>query len=120
LDSHFKTRVTVDKNYGKDEKKIVFCDTEKRHAELKIRLHYDGLTQLDFFKAVLAGYIESDELFMPYLDKIKESHSKHGKIRKQASKKIYEKSVENKNKFALSDEEIENIFDILEEEHADI
>ena len=110
----------MDKNYGKDEKKIVFCDTEKRHAELKIRLHYDGLTQLDFFKAVLAGYIESDELFMPYLDKIKESHSKHGKIRKQASKKIYEKSVENKNKFALSDEEIENIFDILEEEHTDI
>lgn len=29
-------------------KKIIFEDTDKRHADLKIRLHYDGLTQRDF------------------------------------------------------------------------
>ncbi len=106
--------------YGKKEKKIVFYDTEKRHAELKIRLHYDGLTQFDFFKAIVSGYGENDDTFMEYLKKIKEKYSKHGKARKKASEKMYEKGVENKNKFALSKEEIENIFDILEEEYTDI
>ena len=34
--------------YGEAGKKIVFYDSEKNHAELKIRLHYDGLTQSAF------------------------------------------------------------------------
>ena len=110
----------MDKDYGRGKKKIIFYDTEKRHAELKIRLHYDGLTQLDFFKAVVAGYVEKDNLFMQYLNKIKEQYSKHGKVRRKASEKIYEEGVENENKFALTAEEIENIFDILEEEHTEI
>ena len=35
--------------YGNREKKIVFNETDSRHAELKIKLHYDGLKQGEFF-----------------------------------------------------------------------
>ena len=34
-------------------KKIIFEDTDKRHADLKIRLHYDGLTQGVFFRMLV-------------------------------------------------------------------
>ena len=46
--------------YGKNLKKVVFADTDKRHADLKIRLRYDGLTQLQFFQSIVTGYIEKD------------------------------------------------------------
>ena len=95
--------------YGKGEKKIVFYDTEKKHADLKIRLHYDGLTQTDFFRGIVSGYTEGDENLILYIDKLKESHGKQGKGKRLASKKLREQCEENKNKFALSEKEIENI-----------
>ena len=106
--------------YGKSEKKIVFYDTEKKHADLKIRLHYDGLTQTDFFCGIINGYIEGDENLILYINKLKESYGKHGRGRRLASKKLQELGKENKNKFALSEKEVENIYDTLEKEYSDI
>ena len=48
-------------NYGKNTKKIVFLDTDHRHAQLILRLRHHGLTQSDFFRALISGYIEGDE-----------------------------------------------------------
>ena len=44
-------------DYGTREKKIVFNDTDKRHADLKIRLQHDDLRQAEFFRAMITGYI---------------------------------------------------------------
>ncbi len=103
-----------------DLKRVIFLDSEKRHADLKIRLHYDGLSQTDFFRGMVTGYLEKDELLIPFLDELRRSLSKHGKQRLEASKKLHKKGLGNKSKFALSDSEVENIFDILEEEFPDI
>ena len=103
-----------------ETKRIIFLDTEKRHADLKIRLHYDGLTQTDFFKGIVTGYLEKDELLKPFMEKLVKEFSRHGKKRLADSKKLYDRGLENKGKFALSEEEVEDIFDILEEELADI
>ena len=46
--------------YGKNEKRISFMDTDKRNAELLIRLKHDGLTKTKFFRALLTGYLERD------------------------------------------------------------
>jgi len=105
---------------GKNQKKVVFYDTEKRHAELKVRLHYDGLTQTGFFRSIITGYIEKDEILMEYLSKVKEELSTQGKTKRTASQKLYEKGNKLKNEFALDSGELENIFDILEEEHPDL
>ena len=108
------------KGGGKNQKKVVFYDTEKRHAELKIRLHYDGLTQTGFFRSMITGYIEKDEDLMEYLLKIKQEQGTQGKTKVSASQKLYKKGNEIKNEFALDSSELENIFDILEEEHPDL
>ena len=44
--------------------KIVFYDTEKRKAELKIKLHGDGLSQADFFRSVIIAYLSDVVIFM--------------------------------------------------------
>jgi len=106
--------------YGEAGKKIVFYDSEKNHAELKIRLHYDGLTQSAFFREIVAGYVTQDENILKYIEKVKleKGTQSKGKIKKvskmNASKK---KTIQ---KFALDQNDIENIFDILEEECPEI
>ena len=45
--------------YGQEGKKIVFQDSDKRHADLRIRLRHDGLTQIQFFQAMITGYLET-------------------------------------------------------------
>ena len=42
-------------NYGKDLKKICFEELDKRHADLKIRLHADGIKQGEFFSLLGAS-----------------------------------------------------------------
>ena len=101
--------------------KITFYDTEKRKAELKIKLHHDGLTQADFFRSVISAYIIEEDDFMKWFVDYRATNSKirskanQSKILKQA-----DKANQTKNKFGLGNDEIENIFDILEREHPDL
>ena len=50
------------------EKRVVFTDTDVRHAQLKIRLQHDGFTQSDFFRAIITGYLENDGQIVKFLD----------------------------------------------------
>ena len=51
-------------------KKIVFDDTDIRHAQLRIRLQNDGLSQAEFFRAMITGYIEKDKNIIKYFGTI--------------------------------------------------
>jgi len=102
--------------YGKGGKKIVFYDSDKRHADLKIRLHYDGLTQSAFFRGLVSGYLAQDEDLMSYIDTLKEQTKVQSASKKNKIKSLSQAREETIDKFALKDSEIESIFDILEEE----
>ena len=96
-------------------KQICFETKVKRHADLKIRLHYDELSAKEFFNEIVNGYIQHDERILNFIDEIKErklvSKAKRKKI--SASRK---KAKMIKNQFALDEDEIENIFDIINKE----
>ena len=47
--------------YGKEKKQIVFEALDKKHADLRIRLHYDGIKQGEFFRCFIDGYLEKNE-----------------------------------------------------------
>ena len=102
------------------EKKILFTDTDKRHADLKLRLHYDGLTQADFFRSLITGYLEKDENIMNFIAGVQESKNIHSKQKRAKSKKLEEEGENLMKKLGLGEEEIENIFDLLEEEYPDL
>ena len=106
--------------YGEAGKKIVFYDSEKNHAELKIRLHYDGLTQSAFFREVVAGYVSQDENIVKFIQEVKERSDTQSKKKMKKISKMNKAKKQTVQKFALDESEIENIFDILEEECPDL
>lgn len=105
-------------SYGKTDKKILFYDTDKRHAELKIRLQYDGLKQSEFFRAMVTGYLEEDPSIMEYVDAYKESDGRQSGRQQKITQKETKQGRELAKTFA--ENEIENIFDIIERENPEL
>ncbi len=106
--------------YGKNDKRISFMDTDKRAAELLIRLKHDGLTKTKFFRAILSGYLERDPSVVEFIERTKDKESVQSKSKLNKIKKIEEKGKKSKNTFGLDQDDIENIFDMLEKEHPDL
>jgi|TARA_R100000081_G_C4775919_1_gene148563 hypothetical protein len=107
-------------SYGKKDKRISFVDTDKRIADFIVRLKHDGLTKTKFFKSVLSGYLDMNPLIMEFVDQTKEEIQAQSISKSNKIKKARENGQSVKNKFALDDGEIENIFDMLEKEHPDL
>ncbi len=92
-------------------------ENDRVHADLKLKIHYDGITQSDFFRGCVRAYLEEEGAFMAFLDRLKERRTKIAKgVRKSANKDQASASLQ-KTKFGLNLDEIEDIFDILEKEH---
>ena len=106
--------------YGREGKKIVFYDSDKRHAELKVRLKHDSLTQAEFFRTLITGYLDKDENVLSFLDKYILNNEKQSNSLLSKNRKLIDDGREVERKFALSNDEIENIFDILAEEHPEL
>ncbi len=106
--------------YGKDTKKVVFYENEKKHADFKIRLNYDNLSQSEVFRAIISGYINQDEDLLSYIARYQEDNGKHSKAKRAESKKLTDSGSSTSKKFGLEDEDIENIFDLLEKENPDL
>ena len=103
-----------------NQKRIIFNDTEIRHAQLKIRLERDGLSQAEFFRAYITAYLEKDEEIIDFINFYKE---KKGIQTKRSRKVIIKENQDQDNlmrKFGIKDEELENIFDLIAEEHPDL
>jgi hypothetical protein len=101
-------------------KKISFSMLESEKVEFKIRLQYDNLTQIKFFKAIVRGYLEKDEDLYNFINKFKKENVIQSKEQRKKIMTNIKQATDIKSKFALDDNEIENIFDILEQEHPDL
>lgn len=99
----------------KERKKLMFYDTEKRQADLRVRLKFDGLNQAQFFRAFITGYLEKDERILNYINEFKKKCGVHNEKKRSDTQKLIKKGKDMESEFALNDNEIENIFDILEE-----
>jgi len=95
--------------YGKDEKVIMFATNDKDHADLRIRLYYNGLGQ---------GELD-DENMLELIDKFKEQKS-ISKTKRAVVTKARNRAKNIKKQFKLDEDDIENIFDILEKEYPEL
>ena len=102
--------------YGKRDKRVIFQDTDKRHAELKIKLHYDGLSQSEFFREIVSAYLKEDPLIIEIVDSIKERADKQKQRQRNITKKDRQIAEQTETNFALNNSEVESIFDLLEKE----
>ena len=106
--------------YGKLDKRISFMDTDKRNADLLVRLKHDGLTKTKFFRAILGAYLEQDPVIMEFVDNLKEQTNSQSKNKVATTQKLRKTGQENKKKFGLEEDTIESIFALLEKEHPDL
>ena len=67
-----------------NKKKVVFSDTDVRHAQLKVRLQYDGISQAEFFRSFITGYLEKDKSIMDFIGRYKENNKNE-----QTKHKVY-------------------------------
>ena len=108
--------------YGTMKKKVVFYDSDKRYADLKIRLEHDGLTQAKFFRGILTGYLSQDPDVLNFIDKLKTSKN-HGNGSKTSIKNdrlLIKDGKQSAERLSFDNEELDNIFDILERENPDL
>jgi len=97
--------------------KLTFYLNSKLHENLKIRLYYDQIkTQSEFFRYCVESYLDQEPLFMKFLDDYKINKKIQSTARVNKSRKLRDKGNKLMEELALTDEDVQNVFDILEEE----
>ena len=107
-------------SYGNSRKKIMFYDTDKRHADLKIRLQHDSLSQSEFFRAVVTGYLDKCDLIIEFINEYKSKNRKQSIKNISTSERLIMKGKNLESKLNLNNDEREDIFDIIAKEHPDL
>lgn len=101
-------------SYGKNQKVIMFADSDKRHAELLVKLRRDGLSRADFFREIISGYINNNEDLVSFITKVKREK---GRVGKKKIDKVYQSIKEGDElmqKLGLTDDDIDFVFDLIE------
>jgi hypothetical protein len=101
---------------SEDEKRIVFTDNEHRHAKFVMKIKYLNITQAKFFRHIITGVINEDPRLMNYVEEI----ATRSKTRRKRAEKLEERGIQTYNELGFSDDEVENIFDLLESEFPDL
>jgi len=101
-------------------KRVIFDDTDTRHAQLKVRLEYDGLSQAEFFRSFVTGYLEKDKSIMEYINKYKEGNSKMSKRNMKYQTRDDKTADDLLGQFGIGEEELENIFDVIAKSNPDL
>lgn len=97
-----------------ERKKIMFYDTPDRQVRFRIRCQHDGISQSQFFRFMLGGYIDDNPLIQQFLKSCKEKHNLQGKNKISKAERISKAVAETKKKFSLEENEIQSIYDIIE------
>jgi len=109
------------KQWDEKGEKIQTYLPQSQKVDLKINLHHHGLTQAGFLRGVIKSFIEEDLKFMEWFDtwklrnsKVKSSkrHAKSDNLRKQGS--------ELSSVFGINEGELEDIFDVIAQEHPEL
>lgn len=100
--------------YGKSPKRLVIRSIEHLHAKLLAKLQEDKIKQHAFFVEFITGYINGDPVIEQWIDS--NPHIKRGK-RAQHIRKIEDKKIKKiEDDFNLEQKELDELFDILEED----
>ena len=102
--------------YGKNNKRIVFTETDHRHAQLVVKLKTDGMTQANFFRSLISGYINGDERIESFVLE----NGNHSTKRKQQIKKIRNTGRSKMSELGLDDQQVDNLFDLIAEEFPEL
>ena len=107
-------------DYGNDVKRIVFNVTDHDHAKLIVRLRHNSLTQSEFFRAVINGVNDNDENLLNFINTCVSQKRSLSKTRIKKNNTLISKGEKLLEDFGFEDNEIEDIFDLIANEHPDL
>jgi hypothetical protein len=99
--------------------RIVFKTPEDRKAQLKIRLDYDNLKQSEFFKLILVAYVNGDRRISEIINEYKVELGVKEKKKRKRDDVLRRRGQEIVDHFALDEDQIDSIFDLIAEELED-
>ena len=99
-----------------DSRQLYVTLPTKKLEDLKIRLKYDRLTRNKFISLIIDSYLAGDENMRSIIMKYKDDESIGRVEARNLERKVYEKRKETIKDFNLDDEELNDLFDILESE----
>ncbi len=103
-------------SYGKNNKRIVFTESDHRHAKLILKLKGDGLTQAKFFRSVITGYLDGDDRIREFVFE----HSGFSQNKKKKIEKLKFKGDKTINELGLNEDQIDDLFDVISMEFPDL
>lgn len=104
-------------------RQIYFTETDHWVARLTARLNYDNMKRTEFFKLFCNLYLEKDQRMLDIIKSYKQERDLQTKEKKKQTRqtqKMYDMGRELEEKFALNEDEIQSIFDLLAREHPDL
>lgn len=101
-----------DIEYGKQMKRVIFTENDHRHAQLILKLKYLRITQAAFFRHIITGMLEEDPLLTEYVNNI----AFKSKKKKTKAEKLQKSGLKKKQDFGLSEGDVDNLFDLIEQE----
>lgn len=110
----------MSRNKSAPEKRVIIKLQEKQHADFKILLNYDELTQTSFFRAIADGYIRRDDLIVSYIEKYKDTHGLQSKHKKKKRKDAEQERKQVIKNHALDVSEIDQLYDLVEKEFPEL
>lgn len=102
------------------EKRVIIKVPGTNHAEFKIRLNYDSLTQTAFFRAMMEGYISQDSSIVDYIERYKEDTGKQSRHRKKVVQKNIQDKKSTSRSFAIDADELSDLYDLVEKEFPEL
>ena len=101
----------------KDSRKKAHYWTDKdKHINFLSKLRLDGLNQSQFHRAMVEGYLDDDDDLLVFLNRYKKQHTVQGQRKRDIVRGMKKRASEVSQRFNLGEQEIESIFDLIEEE----
>jgi len=92
---------------------LYYDSTDTIYVNFIMKLEYEKLTKTEFFRALVDGFIHDDKSITSFFEEYKEKKEIDSKRSRRMIKKEREKADEVNRRFALTPEDIENIFDLI-------
>jgi len=103
-------------DYGKLNKRIVFTENDHRHVKFLMKLKELGLTQSGFFRSIITGVIDDDDRLFSFMSE----NTKLSKKRVAKATSLRQSGKELASDIGLEQSEIDNLFDLIQEEHPEL
>jgi hypothetical protein len=98
-------------------KKAVIALPDKFFADFLIRINHENIPFRRFFRMIIEGYMNDDKRLLSFIEEA--MRTERPKYQTKILKKEVEEVKEVEKEFGLDPNEIEDIYDILEEEFDD-